>query len=246
MAQSPLYPNSTLPVAPYVVQLDATHVIEVRNKGQQLGIYTVTPSGKKRGVLLPIDTWYSLERNRNLVNVAIDLATGSVAPSTVLDTVFNHNYYQAQHQEQVKYIKSCYENKNNTTLQNASSKTHNQTPGCHRYQPYPITTQQQPPQKQHQHHQQQRQQQQHQQQQQQQQQQVPLNYQQPLQQLHPHQQQQQQQNLCETFAAMEYFGESGFPGILPEPSTETSAQHSTTSKDISTDNGDTFSPAYVC
>ena len=60
----------------YVVHLDATHVVEVRKQGEQIGIYTVTASGKKRGILLPIDTWRSLEKFRHLINVSIDLSVG--------------------------------------------------------------------------------------------------------------------------------------------------------------------------
>ena len=94
--------------AAYIVHLDATHVVEVRKQGEQIGIYTVTTSGKKRGILLPIDSWHSLEKYRHLINVAIDLSVGTLTTEKVAETVFHSQQQQpctTQHQVQgIKYI----------------------------------------------------------------------------------------------------------------------------------------------
>ena len=58
MAHTLLYSCQQASV-PYVVHLDDTHIVEVRKQGEELGIYKVTVSGKKRGNLLPIDIWHS-------------------------------------------------------------------------------------------------------------------------------------------------------------------------------------------
>ena len=75
-------------VPPYIVQVDANHVVEVRKKGLQVGIYTLTVSGKKRGILLPVKTWRSLERLHRLINVALDLAGEVITPSELVQSHF--------------------------------------------------------------------------------------------------------------------------------------------------------------
>ena len=114
MSNSQLYP-CTQSTSQYVVHLDATHIAEVRKQGEQLGIYTVTASGKKRGILLPIDTWHAIEKYRHLINVAVDLSVGVLTTDKVAETVFQHQQQQQQVQQrniqhQVQGIKYIYPN----------------------------------------------------------------------------------------------------------------------------------------
>lgn len=101
-------PSHTFPpiCGPCTIPLDTNHVAEVRNKGKQIGIYAVTQSGKKRGILLPVDTWHSLGKHVNLINVALDLVNGTVALDTVADTIYqtpshlHQQHRQLLHQQQ--------------------------------------------------------------------------------------------------------------------------------------------------
>jgi len=83
MEQQPIFYTTTTFVPPYTVWLDDTHITEVKKGGQQVGIYTITPTLKKRGILLPVETWYALYKYRNHVNLSVDLATGIISPSQV-------------------------------------------------------------------------------------------------------------------------------------------------------------------
>lgn len=105
----------------YIVHLDSTHIAEVRKQGQQLGIYTVTASGKKRGILLPIETWHAIEKYRHLINVAVDLSLGSLTTDKVAETIFQ----QQRNIHQVQGIKYLYPNNgcNQSRYPNSYSRT---------------------------------------------------------------------------------------------------------------------------
>lgn len=116
---------------PYKVFVDATHLTQVPKGGEHIGIYALTPTGKKRGILLPVDTWYALERYRNLINVSIDLATGKLTPASVTETIYPQQYYQQQHQDNLDEINSLYQN-------GAQKSNQTNAAAMPRYQSYTI------------------------------------------------------------------------------------------------------------
>jgi hypothetical protein len=69
------------PVAayPYHVYLGPSHVVEVKKGGQQIGIYLITPTHRRRGVLLPINIWYILQNSIDIVNLAINFSQGVIS-----------------------------------------------------------------------------------------------------------------------------------------------------------------------
>ena len=89
MSQGSLY-SWTQPATAYVVHLDALHIVEVRKQGEEVGLYKLTASGKKRGILLPIDVWQTLGKFRNLINVAVDLSVGTLTSDKVAETVLQN------------------------------------------------------------------------------------------------------------------------------------------------------------
>ena len=92
MANTHIYNRTCQSLHPsHTVYLDQTHIVEVRKQGQQIGIYTITKSGKKRGILLPLTTWQSLNKLTNLINVTIDLAVGSIDFNQIEQTFSGKN-----------------------------------------------------------------------------------------------------------------------------------------------------------
>ena len=68
------------PVAayPYHIYLGETHVVKVKKGGLQVGIYLITPTLRRRGVVLPLDAWIALQNSAELVNIAVGCAQASV------------------------------------------------------------------------------------------------------------------------------------------------------------------------
>lgn len=110
MEQHQIFHTPVIFDPPSTVYLDATHLTEVRKGGHQIGIYTLTTTGKKRGILLPTDIWYALVRCSNLINVTIDLTTGKLTTANVTETIYQQQYHQQQYQEQLASINSLYDN----------------------------------------------------------------------------------------------------------------------------------------
>ena len=129
MSQASLF-TCTQPVSAYIVNLDATHIVEVRKQGEELGIYKVTISGKKRGVLLPIAIWHTLVKFRHLINVAVDLSVGTLTTEKVAETVNQHIHSCHQQVQPVnnpsQSIKYIYTN--NVSARNSYQHPCNRTP----------------------------------------------------------------------------------------------------------------------
>lgn len=64
---------------PNIIPLGLNHSLEIRNKGQKIGIYTLSGADrKKRGVSLPVEAWMVLQQQLPLINLNIQFATGTV------------------------------------------------------------------------------------------------------------------------------------------------------------------------
>ena len=64
---------------PNTVPIGKRHIVEVRNKGRSVGIYTLSlAKNKKRGVSLPVEAWRVLEQQLALINLNIQFASGTV------------------------------------------------------------------------------------------------------------------------------------------------------------------------
>jgi hypothetical protein len=61
------------------VPLDINHEVEIREKGQVVGIYTLSgPERKKRGVALPLEAFIVLQEQLAVINLKIQLASGTL------------------------------------------------------------------------------------------------------------------------------------------------------------------------
>ena len=47
---------------PYHLYLGDSHVVEVKKGGLHIGIYLITPTSRRRGVVLPLDAWLALQK----------------------------------------------------------------------------------------------------------------------------------------------------------------------------------------
>ena len=64
---------------PNTVPIGKRHIVEIRNKGKSIGIYTLSRvNNKKRGVSLPIKSWILLQQQLPLINLNIQFASGTV------------------------------------------------------------------------------------------------------------------------------------------------------------------------
>lgn len=64
----------TVAAYPYHVYLGDKHVIEVKKGGLKVGIYLITPTSRRRGVVLPLEVWITLQQSFDIVNTAINLS----------------------------------------------------------------------------------------------------------------------------------------------------------------------------
>ena len=84
------------------IPLDLNHKVEIREKGQVVGIYTLSgPERKKRGVALPLEAFIVLQEQLSVINLKIQLASGTVG----LDLVQGYGY-AGQHSSQPPYSTS--------------------------------------------------------------------------------------------------------------------------------------------
>jgi len=68
----PVYEPNVIPIGP-------RHLVEIRQRGKVIGIYTLSlVNNKKRGVCLPLEVWYALQEQLTLINLNIQFATGTV------------------------------------------------------------------------------------------------------------------------------------------------------------------------
>ena len=63
---------------PYHIYLSDTHVVEVKKGGQYIGIYLITPTARRRGVVLPLAVWVALQNSFQQVNYAVSISQGVI------------------------------------------------------------------------------------------------------------------------------------------------------------------------
>jgi hypothetical protein len=72
----PLKTRRRVAAYPYFVYLSDTHVVEVKQGGLYIGIYLITSTSRRRGVVLPLQAWVALQNCTDIVNLAIDYSQG--------------------------------------------------------------------------------------------------------------------------------------------------------------------------
>ena len=85
----------TVAAYPYYVYLTDTHVVEVKKGGHNIGIYLITPTSRRRGVVLPLTAWIALQNAISTVNLAIDISQGQ--------QISNNNNYGEQQEGYSRY-----------------------------------------------------------------------------------------------------------------------------------------------
>ena len=75
----PVYGANVIPIGP-------RHLVEIRKKGQAVGIYTLSIiNSKKRGVSLPVEVWRVLQEQLGIINLNIQFASGTVGVDVLED-----------------------------------------------------------------------------------------------------------------------------------------------------------------
>jgi len=87
------------PALPYYIYLGDNHIVEVKRGGEQIGIYVITPSLRRRGVVLPSAVWTDLINSIDIINLAIDLAKGTLGLN-----IYENNEHHRQLYQQAPYV----------------------------------------------------------------------------------------------------------------------------------------------
>lgn len=101
--RQPVYEPNIIPIGP-------RHLVEIRQKGTAIGIYTLSViNNKKRGVSLPIDVWRNLQEELSLINLNVAFASGTVGLDvfeTVYPNFFNNctGGYRHTEEEQLRDV----------------------------------------------------------------------------------------------------------------------------------------------
>ena len=79
----------------YRVYLGNSFVAEVQKKGTRVGIYTLTTRDRKRGVVLPVEVWRTLDASRDIIKTAIDICGGGIQTyrDEFAETFTNQTHY---------------------------------------------------------------------------------------------------------------------------------------------------------
>ena len=71
---------------PNIIPIGRRHLVEIRQKGKAVGIYTLSlVNNKKRGVSLPLDVWFLLQEQLAIINLNIQFASGNVGVDVLED-----------------------------------------------------------------------------------------------------------------------------------------------------------------
>jgi hypothetical protein len=80
-----------LPTSQHTIYLGTSHVVEVKKGGLYIGIYVITETSPRRGVILPHATWTALQESIDIINLGIEFARGT-SLSTVNYTTDQQKY----------------------------------------------------------------------------------------------------------------------------------------------------------
>jgi hypothetical protein len=80
----------TVAAYPQHVYLGDTHVVEVKKGGLHIGIYLITPTSRRRGVVLPLDVWLLLQQSLDTVNKGINTALGIIEDGPIEEPTVDH------------------------------------------------------------------------------------------------------------------------------------------------------------
>jgi hypothetical protein len=87
----------TVAAYPQHVYLGDSHVVEVKKGGLHIGIYLITPTSRRRGVVLPLDVWLLLQTSLETVNQAINTSLAIIQNGdNTGDTVTNTQQFTYQ------------------------------------------------------------------------------------------------------------------------------------------------------
>jgi hypothetical protein len=96
------YIQPTVPhLLPHSLILGSSHVVEIKKGGLHVGIYVITSSLRRRGVILPVDVWTALVSSADAINFEIDSMRGIPLGSTSASSIFNYGFIEESGQYNV-------------------------------------------------------------------------------------------------------------------------------------------------
>jgi hypothetical protein len=89
------YIQPTVPhLLPHSLILGSSHVVEIKKGGLHVGIYVITSSLRRRGVILPVDVWTALVSSVDAINFEIDCMRGIPLGTTSASSIFDYGFIE--------------------------------------------------------------------------------------------------------------------------------------------------------
>ena len=89
------YIQPTIPhLLPHSLILGSSHVVEIKKGGLHVGIYVITSSLRRRGVILPVDIWTALVSAVEGINCEIDSMRGIPIGTTSASSIFDYGFIE--------------------------------------------------------------------------------------------------------------------------------------------------------
>ena len=86
------------PILPHSLILGQSHVVEIKKGGLHVGIYVITSSLRRRGVILPLDVWTTLVNSADTINCEIDCMRGIPLGTTSGSAFFDYGFIEEGNQ----------------------------------------------------------------------------------------------------------------------------------------------------
>jgi hypothetical protein len=93
MAQYYIQPSMP-PILPHSLILGTSQVVEIKKGGLHVGIYVITSSLRRRGVILPVDVWTALVSSVDAINFEIDSMRGIPLGTTSAASLFDYGFIE--------------------------------------------------------------------------------------------------------------------------------------------------------
>jgi hypothetical protein len=89
------------PLLPHSLILGTSHIVEIKKGGLHVGIYVITSSLRRRGVILPLDVWSALVSSIDAINFEIDCMRGIPLGTTSGSSIVDYGFIEQSNQYNV-------------------------------------------------------------------------------------------------------------------------------------------------
>ena len=79
------------------IYLGDSHVVDVKKDGLYIGIYVITQTKRRRGVILPLTAWRALLDSTDIINLGIAFQRGDVLSPSITSSLHDQYYGCTRH-----------------------------------------------------------------------------------------------------------------------------------------------------